>query len=149
MYVLLHKMVLVHFQQLWELIGVLEMIPPIVLVQFHLVPLILTAYMVRQQLSDRQLLLYYRKLSSKKGSDTPGIINAGLPNITGAINNALFDSARGTGAFTTWKEGSMKGDGALYSKAAANFDASRSSSIYGASDTVQPPALSLIPQIKF
>ena len=31
----------------------------------------------------------------------------------------------------------------------ANLDASRSSAIYGASTTVQPPALALIPQIKF
>ena len=30
-----------------------------------------------------------------------------------------------------------------------NFNASQSNSIYGASSTVQPPALSLIPQIKF
>lgn len=29
------------------------------------------------------------------------------------------------------------------------FDAQRSNSIYGNSDTVQPPAISLIPQIKF
>lgn len=29
------------------------------------------------------------------------------------------------------------------------FDASRSNSIYGASDTVQPPAITLIPQIKY
>ena len=29
------------------------------------------------------------------------------------------------------------------------FDAAKSSKIYGASTTVQPPAISLIPQIKF
>lgn len=30
-----------------------------------------------------------------------------------------------------------------------NFNASRSNEIYGSADTVQPPALSLIPQIKY
>ena len=29
------------------------------------------------------------------------------------------------------------------------FDASKSSNIYGAANTVQPPAIQLIPQIKF
>ena len=29
------------------------------------------------------------------------------------------------------------------------FDAARCSSVYGSADTIQPPALSLIPQIKY
>lgn len=148
MYVLLHKMVLVHFQQLWELIGVLEMIPPIVLVQFHLVPLILTAYMVRQQLSNRQLLLYYLKLSSKKGSDSVSIINAGLPNITGEISD-MPSWGGSSGAISSWRKDGVHNDGGTGGRYAWNFDASRSSSIYGASNTVQPPTIALIPQIKF
>lgn len=35
------------------------------------------------------------------------------------------------------------------SKKTLNFNAAGSNSIYGASDTVQPPALTLIPQIKY
>lgn len=84
-----------------------------------------------------------------KGGDCTAVLPAGIPNITGALNNALFDSANGTGAFSTWQEGSMRGDGNWYSKSAANFDASRCSSIYGASPTVQPPALQLMPQIRY
>lgn len=38
--------------------------------------------------------------------------------------------------------------GAFYSTG-TGFDASRSNPIYGASDTVQPHALLLIPQIKY
>lgn len=33
--------------------------------------------------------------------------------------------------------------------AALTFDASKSNSIYGSSETVQPPAICLIPQIKY
>ena len=32
---------------------------------------------------------------------------------------------------------------------AVDFNASQSSAIYGASDTVQPPAIFLIPQVKY
>lgn len=35
------------------------------------------------------------------------------------------------------------------SSGGAGFDASRANSIYGNSGTVQPPAIALIPQIKF
>lgn len=74
-----------------------------------------------------------------------GYIDAGLPNITGAFNgNQLQDgSSVGTGAFGIG--GSSKkttptsdGDSSQYG---FNIDASRSSSIYGNSTTVQPPAI--------
>ena len=55
-------------------------------------------------------------------------------------NNALYRS--GTGDGTAENAGYNNGD-TLY------FDASRSSSIYGKSKTVQPPALILIPQLKY
>ena len=141
-------MVLVHFQQPWELIGVLEMIPPIVLVQFHLVPLILTAYMVRQQLSNRQLLLYYLKLSSKKGSDGTSIIAAGLPNIKGSLKFMSYGQST-SGAFTFSSDGSQSPASGNWYSGVFNFNASRSSSIYGASTTVQPSAIALIAQIKY
>lgn len=87
--------------------------------------------------------------------------NAGLPNITGQLNcvasfkssvgNAGFSSANG--AFSIANEHrdgyGVSGhlDGPTYSN--ATFNASRSNAIYGASSTVQPPALQLIAQIKF
>ena len=70
-----------------------------------------------------------------------GYVAPALPNITGTFtNNGHAGYADATGAFTSTKNntGSNSGgasDGGFYS-----FDASRSSSIYGNSDTVQPPA---------
>lgn len=65
-------------------------------------------------------------------------IEAGLPNITGHINAGGLDGSS-SGAFydedTTW----YGHDGGLR-RAAHGFNASRSNSIYGKSNTVQPPA---------
>lgn len=81
-------------------------------------------------------------------------LEAGLPNITGTFIAALrdgfnSDSKNGiTGAF--YENGTTTGAGGYNSittdveipsgKAPFGFDASRSNPIYGASDTVQPPA---------
>ena len=88
-----------------------------------------------------------------EGSETPGTVKeAGLPNIKGFTD------------FWSFGEGTNKPSGAFYTQSAANstpastggvspaqllwFDASRSNPIYGVSDTVQPPALTLLPCIK-
>lgn len=75
-------------------------------------------------------------------------VEAGLPNITGTINNAMFlgnngDAVpTGTGAFKVNSYNSQ----ALYQGNTSNrtdswaFDASRSNATYGNSDTVQPKA---------
>lgn len=96
--------------------------------------------------------------------------NAGLPNITGSSRltdniamNIMSDSLFLNAGFSD-------DDGALYGRTVdathprvvvdanpidvrdrriLNFDASRSNAIYGASDTVQPPALVLLPIIKY
>lgn len=84
-------------------------------------------------------------------------VEAGLPNITGKFVAALRDGftnnshTKITGAFyengTTTGEGSYNsistGVGIPSGGAPFGFDASRSNSIYGASDTVQPPAYCL------
>lgn len=84
-------------------------------------------------------------------------LEAGLPNITGTFVAALRDGftskskERITGAFyengtTTGEDGynSISTDVGIPSGGAPfGFDASRSNSIYGASDTVQPPAYCL------
>lgn len=84
-------------------------------------------------------------------NDVGQTIEAGLPNITaeweqssgynsytknnGAIkNNSSYNPARGTG--TGWQNESI------------SFDASRSNSIYGKSNTVQPPAVKMLLIIK-
>lgn len=70
-------------------------------------------------------------------------IAAGLPNITGYIKsfeNAFSDAS---GAFTLsgWNgQSNYHMNGTIDMIANINFNASRSNSIYGASNTVQPPA---------
>lgn len=72
-------------------------------------------------------------------------VEAGLPNITGVL--AAFEGLT-EGAFSEIQHyGAVGGTGYGFGK--IQIDASRSSSIYGNSTTVQPPALSLISQIKY
>ena len=87
-----------------------------------------------------------------KGGDTVSIIPAGLPNITGTFQ--VWGRKNATGAFAF--DGAPESYYNLNSTAEIlesldtfSLNANRSSSIYGASDTVQPPSLVLIPQIKF
>ena len=85
-----------------------------------------------------------------QGSSAPGQkIEAGLPNITAGATIRLHAN-NVTGAFV--------GDGQDHNQVGytgtsaiqfiTGFDASRSNHIYGASNTVQPPALTLLPCIK-
>lgn len=87
-----------------------------------------------------------------EGSTTAGTIKAaGLPNITGNIYEIVFNSPNAakktSGAFKTERIGSLNLQGAsdayLQPDTDISFDASRSNTIYGASDTVQPPALTM------
>lgn len=93
-----------------------------------------------------------------KGSDSVNIISAGLPNITGKVafwaqnygggmqrdpQEAFFDTG------TNYSTGLLKNDESYGAGRYLGFEAARSNSIYGASDTVQPPSIALIPQIKY
>ena len=87
-----------------------------------------------------------------QGSNTPGQkIEAGLPNITGGVG--LYNSNNTYGA-TRWHPGNYPGSGnstSFGSEGGAGYveiDARGSNPIYGSSDTVQPPALTLLPCIK-
>lgn len=72
-------------------------------------------------------------------SDVGAFVEAGLPNITGTFNQSAYSNIVATGAFgTTSKSG--KCSSGSDSKPTGTFDASRCSSIYGNSDTVQPKA---------
>lgn len=62
----------------------------------------------------------------------------GLPNITGSVGSFRVDYPTSNGAFTTTASSGI-GDNRR-SGVQIDFDASRSSSIYGNSTTVQPPA---------
>ena len=83
------------------------------------------------------------------GDTTPRTVKAaGLPNITGSFARRDDAGVFGglvnlTGAFygsgsTSWR---TRCTGGVYGNVYLNFNASRSSSIYGNSTTVQPPAL--------
>ena len=94
-----------------------------------------------------------------QGGSAVESVEAGVPNITGKLlahnygtspNECVVGNPSGAfyapgGGPTGWDKISASGsvNGVSYT-----FDASRSSSIYSASTTVQPPALTLIPQIK-
>ena len=84
------------------------------------------------------------------------VLTAGLPDILGTqrqMSGAIDSTTGGQGAFKTITAASIGLDGtntgAYGYQRVDEFKASYSCSIYGNSTTVQPPALSLIPQIKF
>lgn len=78
---------------------------------------------------------------------------AGLPNITGTLTGLAYRNnyyGVGTGVFSTSRSGgqsSLTLDGVANDL--INFNATNSNSIYGASTTVQPPAMTVIYCIKY
>ena len=86
-----------------------------------------------------------------QGSTTVGTYkSAGLPNITGSVTEGGNQWWSAIGAFNLNASGSaVTHANNTRSKVGFNFDASRSNSIYGNSSTVQPPALTLLPCIKY
>lgn len=87
-----------------------------------------------------------------EGSNTAGtVLAAGLPNITGHFSTALeWSQARFDGAFRRDNHDGSGPEGSAWSNSQLiSFDASRSSAIYGASTTVQPPAMTAIYCIKY
>lgn len=94
-----------------------------------------------------------------QGSDTPSKIEAGLPDIQGSFYandlSSLFwtGAKQAAGAFslnTTQKNVFSGGTITLLPTISAIlFNASNYNAIYGNSTTVQPPAIKLIPQIKY
>ena len=82
-----------------------------------------------------------------KGGDTINIKAAGAPNITGTFG-VDSDSPSPAGAF--YQDGRCAGAGDYDSNNRfVRFDASRSSSAYGKSDTIQPAAISAFSQCRF
>lgn len=86
-----------------------------------------------------------------QGSGTAGTSKAaGLPNITGTADVAqgASRSYNATGAFQQTNNGNG-GNWDTSANCKLNINASRSSSIYGKSSTVQPPALTMRYYIKY
>ena len=87
-----------------------------------------------------------------QGNTTPlNYISAGLPDIYGYLGDVVSSTSSGAnGAFNWWNTGAVTGiDNQQQSLMASDFYASRSNSIYGASNTVQPPAVTVVFIIKY
>jgi hypothetical protein len=83
-----------------------------------------------------------------QGGESVKSVEAGLPNITGTFGNTEESYSSFSGAFSpshTPGGAGSDGDGGTN----VVFNASKSNPIYGASNTVQPPAITLIAQIKY
>lgn len=85
------------------------------------------------------------------GTNVGAAIHPGLPNISGRINvKVKADNFATTGVFASTQESSwVEGMGNVPAIHYIDFNASKSNSIYGRSNTVQPPSLILLPIIKY
>ena len=100
--------------------------------------------------STTMVLPDYRKRVIQ-GGDMAAALAPGLPNIMGGASGGTCESfSAGTGALTGTKKITSSGRAAGSGGGAfsINFDASQSNNVYGASNTVQPPAIALIAQLK-
>ena len=95
-----------------------------------------------------------------QGGDSSSVKAAGLPNITSGSNWVLAiggDRSKPTkqqtvadGCLTETVSSTVSGhESNNYPMSYSRVDASLNSSIYGASTTVQPPSIVLIPQIRY
>ncbi|MBO5667925.1 MAG: phage tail protein, partial [Lentisphaeria bacterium] len=90
-----------------------------------------------------------------EGSEVAGTVkNAGLPNILGRTNTLLYDKNMDGALYDpAWSSKGFNWDNGVTSEngyvGQMGFDASRSNPIYGSSDTVQPPALTMRFFIKY
>ena len=91
-----------------------------------------------------------------QGGESVKSVAAGLPNITGTtkmgfiLGNLSGITPTGDGAVTVKTVDSVSNyDAGRAARSTVGIDASKSNPIYGASSTVQPPAIALIAQIKY
>ena len=85
-----------------------------------------------------------------QGGDSCLVKTAGLPNITGTTRPISYSTAADfTGAFYVDSKTKSTPAASGENRGIVIFDASRCSSVYGNSNTVQPPSIVLIPQIRF
>lgn len=79
------------------------------------------------------------------------ILEAGLPNILGSAGhfNSLIEYVYSGAMFEKSSEYTADANNGGAQAKEIGFDASRSNKIYGSSDTVQPPSIVLIPQLRY
>lgn len=88
------------------------------------------------------------------GGEMVKSVAPGLPNIKGGFSGHLLGyqvgSTQSEGAFYVTSHSERQAEGGGWADMPVfNFDASKSNAIYGSSDTVQPPAITMIAQIKY
>ena len=96
--------------------------------------------------------MYYPHLSlpTLQGGDNLAVISAGLPNIYGSF--ITVDNTGWTNGTTAFTRGNTVAGDWNYGKQNCRemwFNANLCNPIYGDTPTVQPPALSLLPQIRY
>lgn len=93
-----------------------------------------------------------------QGGESVKSVEAGLPNIEGTFWPFAFGDDKTPTSKIQGTTGAFRQEGNdyagpvnhnAYDNARLVLDASRSNPVYGASDTVQPPAITLIAQIKY
>jgi len=85
-----------------------------------------------------------------EGGSTVGTSkSAGLPNITAQWETSCYASGSPSGAVENYNITGITGSSFMTVNGGHTFNASRSSSIYGNSSTVQPKSLVLLPCIKY
>ncbi len=88
-----------------------------------------------------------------EGHDLPGMVKeAGLPNVTGNMTVTAYTANTSEAFFNRYINQAnaqmYESTGGGFKDTGTGFNASRSNPVYGASDTVQPHALTLLPCVK-
>ena len=86
-----------------------------------------------------KITMYLKSLSNTL--DVGTALPAGLPNITGTISNRGGSFYGATGALSTHNTSNQYGHQDNTGTAGISFDASKSNSVYGSADTVQPASV--------
>ena len=85
----------------------------------------------------------------KMANATDGVTQAqaGLPNITGTLQNCQMDSTSATGAFKSTGSDNYGGSNSGFPRGSVDFSAQRSSAVYGRSSTVTPAHTTVYPWV--
>lgn len=82
----------------------------------------------------------------------PSVLEPGVPDITGAFTIRRAGFSYSSGAFYEYSNGNSgwgSGSNDTQTTGEIKFSAKESNPLYGNSDTVQPAAIVLLPQIKY
>lgn len=91
------------------------------------------------------------KFDFSQGGDSSAVKQSGLPNITGwvAIGAEVYKQYVSGAFYIDDDNNPIEGHADGANNGNICFDASKANSIYGSSSIVQPPAIVLIPQLRY